>query len=84
LARRDLLPEGTTVRVESSLLISRLIARLHDEDPVMRRNAAGALRLHGERAQGAIPALRRLLADPNPMVRAEAERALERLSSRVA
>jgi HEAT repeat protein len=69
------------VRVERDLLIEKLIERLQDETAVIRRNAAGALRLHGRRAQAAIPVLERLLDDPSPMVRAEARRALERLAN---
>ena len=65
--------------MERDLLIERLIERLQDEAAVIRRNAAGALRLHGGRARAAVPALTRLLDDPSPMVRAEARRALERL-----
>jgi len=61
------------------LLIQKLIAKLKDEDPVIRRNAAGALRLHGARASVAIPELAKLLKDDDPKVRGEALRALERL-----
>ena len=60
-------------------LIEKLIARLEDTDPATRRNAAGALRLHGPRAVSAIPALTKLLDDENPPVRKEAQRALARL-----
>jgi HEAT repeat protein len=60
-------------------LIAKLIARLHDDDPTARRNAAGALRLHGGRALPAVAELTRLLADNDPSVRQEARRALERL-----
>ena len=60
-------------------LIQKLLHRLHDADPVVRRNAVGALRLHGDRAACAISELVRLLADEDATVRAEAERALERL-----
>jgi len=60
-------------------LIQKLIDRLGDEDPRSRRNAAGALRLHGCRAIAAIPALESLLLDEDPAVKAEAERALARL-----
>jgi len=60
-------------------LIRKLIVRMHDADPVVRLNAVGALRLHGPRAAGAIPALTALTADPDPKVRAEAQRALARL-----
>jgi len=68
------------VRAQRDLLIEKLIDRLQDEAALIRRNAAGALRLHGRRAQTAIPALERLLNDPSPMVRAEARRALEQLA----
>ena len=60
-------------------LIEKLIEKLADGDPRTRRNAAGALRLHGSRAVGAIPALSSLLEDSDPAVRAEAERTIDRL-----
>lgn len=60
-------------------LIRKLIEKLCDDDPIIRRNAAGALRLQGSRAVAAIPALAELLTDDDPRVRAEAERALDRL-----
>jgi HEAT repeat protein len=60
-------------------LIAKLVQRLHDADPVARRNAVGALRLHGSRAACAIPELSRLLVDRDAIVRAEARRALDRL-----
>ncbi len=60
-------------------LIQKLIARLSDADPLTRRNAAAALRLHGRRATVAMDELGRLLGDEDPHVRAEAERALDRL-----
>ena len=65
-------------------LIQRLIDRLNHQDPVARRNAAGALRLHGSRASVAIPQLSRLLSDEDSRVREEAQRALERLRSAAA
>ncbi|MBN2021960.1 MAG: HEAT repeat domain-containing protein [Pirellulales bacterium] len=65
-------------------MIEKLIERLDYADPVTRRNAAGALRLHGDRAAPAIPALTRLLNDENKQVRLEAQRALQRLTARVA
>jgi HEAT repeat protein len=61
------------------LLIRKLIEKLADGDPRIRRNAAGALRLHGPRAVPAIPALAALLTDEDPRVRCEAERALDHL-----
>jgi HEAT repeat protein len=60
-------------------LIAKLVHRLRDADPIVRRNAAGALRLHGRRASCAADELARLTADDNDGVRAEAERALSRL-----
>ena len=65
-------------------LIQKLITRLKDEDPVTRCNAAGALRLHGSRATGAIPELSKLLSDQDLRVREEAQRALERLRNAAA
>ena len=65
-------------------LIRKLIDKLSDQDPLTRRNAAGALRLHGSRAVAAIPALVRLLDDEDSRVREEAERALTRLRTAAA
>jgi len=65
-------------------LIRKLIDKLTDQDPITRRNAAGALRLHGSRAVAAIPALARLLDDEDARVREEAERALTRLRTAAA
>lgn len=67
------------ILVHTDPLIQRLIGKLNDEDPVVRRNAAGALRLHGARALAAVPELRRLLADRDSRVRNEAQHALDRL-----
>lgn len=61
------------------LLIVKLMQKLDDNDPLVRRNAAGALRLQGSRAVAAIPALARLLADQDVRVRNEAERAIDHL-----
>ncbi|MEA1952265.1 MAG: HEAT repeat domain-containing protein [Planctomycetota bacterium] len=66
------------------LLIKKLVDRLNYENPITRRNAAGALRLHGDRAVPAIPALEKLLDDENKGVRQEARRALDRLCAKVA
>ena len=66
------------------LLITKLIERLSYDDPLTRRNAAGALRLHGDRAVAAIPALEKLRNDENKGVRQEVRRALDRLCSKVA
>jgi len=66
-------------------LIQKLIDLLDDDDdPRTRRNAAGALRLHGRRAIAAVPALEPLLRDQDPAVRGEAERALARLRTSAA
>ena len=64
---------------ESDRLICKLIEKLRDPDPVARRNAAGALRLHGGRAVTALPFLMALLEDQDRRVKTEAERAIDRL-----
>jgi HEAT repeat protein len=64
---------------QPDLLILKLIEKLADGDPLIRRNAAGALRLQGSRAVAAIPALSGLLGDLDQRVRNEAERALDHL-----
>jgi HEAT repeat protein len=73
--------EGIVVRLPNhpDLLVLKLIQKLNDSDPVIRRNAAGALRLQGARAAGAIPALSALLSDQDLRVRNEAERAIDHL-----
>ena len=70
--------------MESDRLIAHLIERLNDRDPVTRRNAAGSLRLHGHRAANAVPALSRLLEDPDVAVQIEVRHALDRLQRAVA
>ena len=64
---------------QPDLLILKLMEKLGDSDPLIRRNAAGALRLQGSRAVAAIPALSILLADQDVRVRNEAERAIDHL-----
>jgi HEAT repeat protein len=64
---------------QPDLLILKLMEKLGDTDPLIRRNAAGALRLQGLRAVAAIPALYALLADQDVRVRNEAERAIDHL-----
>lgn len=64
---------------EPDLLIRKLIEKLTDRDPWTRRNAAGALRMHGARAVAALPTLARLLSDEDSRVRLEAQRAIESL-----
>jgi hypothetical protein len=68
-----------TLPKQPDLLILKLIQKLSDADPVIRRNAAGALRLQGPRAAVAIPALSALLTDQDSRVRDEAERAIDHL-----
>lgn len=60
-------------------LIEKLVNQLQDPDPLVRRNAVGALRLNGARAQSAAPALAVLLSDTDPGIRTEARRALARV-----
>ena len=57
-------------------LISKLIHQLHDADPTVRRNAVGALRLHGRRASCAAEEVAILVNDEDARVRMEARRAL--------
>jgi len=64
---------------QPDVLIRKLVDKLADRDPVTRRNAAGALRLLGNRAVAAIPALAALASDEDLRVREEADRALQRL-----
>ncbi|MEN6449534.1 MAG: HEAT repeat domain-containing protein [Thermoguttaceae bacterium] len=64
---------------QPDLLILKLIEKLHDTNPITRRNAAGALRLQGVKAVAAIPAITSLLDDQDPRVRNEAERAVDHL-----
>jgi hypothetical protein len=65
--------------IKPDLLIQKLMEKLHDADPIIRRNATGALRLQGLRAMGAMPAIAALLDDQDPGVRREAERTLDHL-----
>ncbi len=58
-------------------LIRRLVAKLGESDAVVRRNALGSLRLHGERAAQAARAVAQMLTDLDPAVRYEAERTLD-------
>ena len=86
-SRRDLLsvqsskPRQTYDKMPTKpdLLILKLMQKLGDANPLVRRNAAGALRLQGSRAKAAIPALSALLTDQDPRVRSEAERTLDHL-----
>ena len=62
------------------LLIRKLIEKLNDKDPRVRRNATGALRMQGTKAAAAVPAISRLLDDADPRVRREAQQAIEQLT----
>ena len=73
-----------TTTKEPDLLIRKLIEKLSDKDPRVRRNATGALRMQGAKAAAAVPAISRLLNDEDPRVRREAEHAVEQLSPIVA
>jgi HEAT repeat protein len=81
LADISRIAEADVVRLseQPDLLIVKLMQKLDDNDPLVRRNAAGALRLQGSRAVAAIPALARLLVDQDVRVRSEAERAIDHL-----
>ncbi len=66
-------------------LIVKLVQGLAAPDQMTRKNAVGALRLHGRRAAGTIPAIARLLNhERDPQVQAEAQRALAHLRQYVA
>jgi hypothetical protein len=66
-------------------LIIKLLQGLNAPDEMTRKNAVGALRLHGQRAAGTIPAIAQLLArERDPQVQAEAQRALAHLQQYVA
>jgi HEAT repeat protein len=70
----------THAREPDLLLVRKLIEKLSDKDPRVRRNATGALRMQGAKAATAVSAISRLLNDEDPRVRREAERAVEQLS----
>ena len=79
-ATEDRHEEGTATVSTADPLITRLICALDAPHSMTRKNAAGALRLHGPRAVAAIPVLRCLLArETDPHVQAEVRRALRRL-----
>ena len=69
-----------TARETDQLLIRKLVEKLSDKDPRVRRNATGALRMQGAKAVTAVSAISRLLKDEDPRVRREAEAAVEQLS----
>jgi HEAT repeat protein len=87
ISRMDSLPAGSSasrrmqlkMAAQPDLLILKLMQKLGDANHLVRRNAAGALRLQGLRAKAAIPALSILLKDQDPRVRNEAERAIDHL-----
>ncbi|MCC6124084.1 MAG: hypothetical protein IT426_03920 [Pirellulales bacterium] len=63
--------------IQPDLLVLKLMEKLADRDPRIRRNATGALRMQGWKAVPAIAAISRLTEDEDPWVRREAERTLE-------
>jgi hypothetical protein len=65
--------------IQPDLLVLKLMEKLGDRDPRIRRNATGALRMQGWKAVPAIAAISRLTEDEDPWVRREAERTLEAL-----
>jgi len=67
--------------VANDMLIQRIVDRLHDPDPITRRNAVAALRLNGQRAAVALTALTALLDDNDPFVRSEVRRTLDLIRS---
>jgi HEAT repeat protein len=64
---------------KSDPVIRKLIEKLDDADPIVRRNAAGALSMQGAKAAEAAPALRARIDDEDLRVRREVELALDRL-----
>jgi HEAT repeat protein len=61
--------------------IEKLLRLLESENPAVRRNAAGSLRLNRERAVDALPALLAHLEDDDPEVREEVRRAVAALET---
>jgi HEAT repeat protein len=72
---------ATSMTDKPDLLIAKLIEKLRDPDPRIRRNATGALRMQGAKARVAAAAIQPLLKDSDPAVRREAERTLETLGA---
>jgi HEAT repeat protein len=73
-------PEMEISREPDLMLVRKLVEKLSDKDPRVRRNAAGALRMQGIKAVEAVPAITRLLDDEDPRVRREAEQAIEQIT----
>jgi HEAT repeats len=70
---------------QNNELIIKLVQELNAPNQMARKNAIGALRLHGKRATTAIPAIAQLLdREADPQVKAEAQRALQSLRRYVA
>jgi len=67
-------------REPDRMLVRKLMEKLGDKDPRVRRNAAGALGMQGIKAIEAVPAITRLLDDEDPRVRREAEQAIEQIA----
>jgi HEAT repeat protein len=77
--------ENVTSMIDKpDLLVVKLMAKLEDPDPRIRRNATGALRMQGFKAYAAVSAIQPLLGDSDPSVRREAERTLEMLDALLA
>jgi hypothetical protein len=71
--------ETAAMPVQPDLLVLKLMEKLADRDPRIRRNATGALRMQGPKAVHALAAISRLTDDEDVGVRREAERTLEAL-----
>jgi hypothetical protein len=61
--------------------LPELIAELGNEDPSVRAKAAEELAEHGSRANAAVPALIKVLDDPDPEARSAASAALDALGA---
>jgi hypothetical protein len=70
--------EGDLVPKPPPLDVETLIQRMRSGNPAVCREAIDALCHHGE---AAIPALERTLSDPDPDVRIDAQKALDRIRS---
>ncbi len=77
--------EETAMANQDNGLILKLVQGLNAPNQLTRKNAVGALRLHGKGAAVAIPAITKLLDhESDPQVQAEARRALQTLQRYVA
>ena len=62
-------------------VVTTLAQALHDREVFIRRAAAGTLAQFGASARSALPELRTALSDPDPEVKASAQRAIEQMAS---